>query len=443
MANKPVTSRKGRFIKLAGMTASVAGRYAAERVQSAFSSSEKQVQRKRETYEKMADDLVDTLGELKGAVMKIGQIASQTQDLLPKEFSDALQKLQKEAPPVDFAVIKLQVEQELGDSLENLFRSFEELPHAAASIGQVHRAVTREGRQVVVKVQYPGVDRSCDSDLKQLRLTLKLGGLLKLPKSSVDALFEEIKARLHEELDYENEARNVERFRKFHERHDDILIPEVLPGLSNRHILTMEYLEGDDINSLADKGYNQKDLNRLGYKLFELMAEQLFVFKQIHGDPHPGNFAFRKDGSVIVYDFGCVKTLKPEILFAYKDAITSSITEDYDALDEALIRLGARVSSKASPGDDYYKVWRNIFFEPFLGGSDYDYQGAELHIAAAKQTPLFFKHMSHFRPPVESLYIDRMISGQYWIMKSLGVKADFRTRLDDYLASDKKSSVVK
>lgn len=435
MATKPITSRKGRFIKLAGMTASVAGRYAAERVQSAFSSNENADKRKRQTYEKMAEDLVDTLGELKGAVMKIGQIASQTQDLLPKEFSDALQKLQKEAPPVDFSVIRSQIESELNGSLESLFFSFEEQPHAAASIGQVHRAVTRDGQEVVVKVQYPGVDRSCDSDLKQLRLTLKLGGLLKMPKSSVDALFEEIKARLHEELDYENEARNIEKFREFHQRHDDILVPKVLLGLSNRHVLTMEYLEGDDINSLAERGYDQTQINCLGYKLFELMAEQLFVFQQIHGDPHPGNFAFRKDGSVIVYDFGCVKTLKPEILVAYKDAIKSSISEDYQALDNALIRLGARVSSKASPGDEYYKVWRNIFFEPFLGDADYDYQGAELHIAAAKQTPLFFKHMSHFRPPVESLYIDRMISGQYWIMKSMGVKAEFRSRLDKYLAA--------
>ena len=433
MTKKSITSRKGRFIKLAGMTASVAGRYASDRVQSVFTSSEKSDERKRETYEKMALDIVDTLGELKGAVMKIGQIASQTQDLLPKEFSDALQKLQKEAPPVAFSVIQAQVEQELGGPLSDFFISFEEKPHAAASIGQVHRALSKEGEEVVVKVQYPGVERSCDSDLKQLRLALKLGGLLKMPKSSVDALFEEIKARLHEELDYENEARNIETFRAFHANHQDILIPKVIESLSNRHILTMEYLPGDDLQSLSLLGYSQEEINRLGEKLFELMAEQLFVFKQIHGDPHPGNFAFRKDGTVIVYDFGCIKTLKPEILQAYCDAITSSIEEDYSRLDDALIRLGARVSSKESPGDDYYRVWRNIFFQPFLSSEDYDYELADLHVLAAKQTPLFFKHMAHFRPPVESLYIDRMISGQYWIMKSMGVKAEFGSKLEQYL----------
>src|SRR5690606_8162451 len=159
---------------------------------------------------------VDTLGELKGAVMKVGQVASQTQDFLPKEFSRALQRLQKEAPPMDFDVISKQIEDELGASHKSLFATFDEEPYGAASIGQVHRATTREGEDVIVKVQYPGVGGSVDSDLKQLRLALKLGGLLKMPKASVDQLFAEIRVRLIEELDYENEARNIELFRGFH-----------------------------------------------------------------------------------------------------------------------------------------------------------------------------------------------------------------------------------
>jgi predicted unusual protein kinase regulating ubiquinone biosynthesis (AarF/ABC1/UbiB family) len=433
MSKKIKETRKGRFLKLAGMTATVASRYAGDRVKSVFKSEEGADHSKRQTYAKMAEDVVDTLGELKGAVMKIGQIASQTQDLLPPEFSEALKKLQKEAPPVSFEQIREQVEKQLGSPLDQLFTSFSEEPYASASIGQVHRACTRDGLEVVVKVQYPGVANSCDSDLKQLRLALKFGGLLKLPKESVDALFEEIKARLHEELDYENEAKNIRMFSAFHKKHPKILIPEVIEQLSNKQILTMEYLPGDDVQGLASQGYTQEQINLLGERLFELMAEQLFEFKQIHGDPHPGNFAFRKDGSVIIYDFGCVKTLKLDILQAYKDAISSSLIEDYQSLDDALIRLGARVKSKPSPGSDYYRVWRNIFFEPFLTDEEYDYETASLHMDFAKHTSLFFKHIKHFSPPVESIYIDRMISGQYWILKSMGVKAEFRSKLDTYL----------
>ena len=434
MSKKTITSRSGRFLKLAGMTASVAGRYASERVQSAFSNNENRSDnRKKIAYEKMADDIVGTLGELKGAVMKIGQIASQTQDLLPKEFSDALKKLQKEAPPVDFSVIKAQVENELNGSLTSLFKSFDEKPFASASIGQVHRAETNDGKNVVVKVQYPGVDRSCDSDLKQLRLTLKLGGLLKLPKKSVDALFAEIQNRLHEELDYLNEASNIRLFSKFHQNHPDILIPEVYNDLSTRRVLTLEYLEGDHAEDLAEKAYTQVQINQLGENLFKMLSAHLFEFQHIHGDPHPGNFAFRKDGKIVIYDFGCIKILKPEIVKAYKDAISASLTEDYDAVDDALQRLGARVFQKDSPGEDYYKVWRNIFFEPFLWQGDYSFKEAKLHVEAAKQTPLLFKYLSHFKPPVESLYIDRMISGHYWLMKSMGVEANFRAILNKYI----------
>jgi predicted unusual protein kinase regulating ubiquinone biosynthesis (AarF/ABC1/UbiB family) len=424
-------------MKLAGMTASVAGRYASERVQSVFSSAEKITDRKRVAYEKMADDIVDTLGELKGAVMKIGQIASQTQDLLPKEFSDALKKLQKEAPPVEFSVIRSQVERELGGELSNFFASFDEAPFAAASIGQVHRAVTLDNRQVVVKVQYPGVDRSCDSDLKQLRLTLKLGGLLKLPKASVDALFAEIRDRLHEELDYENEARNIQLFAAFHRDHPRILIPETFPHLSTRHVLTLEYLSGDHADELADKGYSQDQINQLGMNLFEMLTQHLFVFQKIHGDPHPGNFAFRQDGSIVIYDFGCIKVLKPEIVRAYQDAIIASIQEDYESVDDALKRLGARIDAKESPGADYYRVWRNIFFEPFLQSHAYDFKEARLHLDAAKNTALLFKYLSHFKPPVESLYIDRMISGHYWLVKTMGVRANFRPLLDPFVSSRK------
>lgn len=433
MSKKPTTTRAGRFFKLAKMTASVAGRYASQRVQNVFSTEEKAGERKRRAYTRMADEVADTLGDLKGAVMKLGQIASQTQDFLPAEFSAALQRLQREAPPVDFEVIEGQIKRELGASPDQLFRSFDRTPYAAASIGQVHRAVTKSGIDVVVKVQYPGVDESCDSDLKQLRLTLKLGGLLKLPKESVDELFEEVKARLHEELDYENEAKNLRRFREFHSAHEGVLVPKVISRLSTRRVLTLEFLDGDHISTLRDNGYDELTIQHIGERLFTILVEQLFVFEQIHGDPHPGNFAFRKDGSVVIYDFGCVKQLKPHIVHAYADAIEAAMAEDYVLLDDAMMRLGARVQSKPSPGAKYYKVWRDIFFEPFLYGGTYDFGASSIHIAVARNTPLFFKFFDYFRPPVESLYIDRMMGGQYWLARQLGIRADFQPILDEYL----------
>lgn len=435
MSKKPVTTRTGRFMKLAGMTASVASRYAADKVIGAFASDEKNAERLSRSYTKMADNIADTLGELKGAVMKVGQIASQTQDFLPAEFSMALQKLQKEAPPVDFSVIAEQIRIELGNEPDVLFASFSKEPYAAASIGQVHEAVTHDGQTVIVKIQYPGVDESCDSDLKHLRTTLKLGGLLKIPKASVDALFAEIRERIHEELDYENEARNIQAFSEFHQKDGWVKIPAVVSHLSSRRVLTLERVDGDHISGVTSDKYSQETINLIGHRIFTMMADQLFKFKCIHGDPHAGNFAFRPDGSIVLYDFGCVKYLKPDIVEAYRKALVAGINEDYITLDQRLIDLGVRVEDKPAIDDEYYAMWRDIFIKPFSSAdTPYDFAEANLHQLVARNASSVFKYLDSFKPPVDSIFIDRMIAGHYWMMKRMGVQAAFRPELERYLA---------
>ena len=431
---KAPASRAGRLFKLAGMTASVASKYAASRIRSAVAGSAYQEADRRQTYDEMANQIVDTLGELKGAVMKLGQIASQTQDFLPKEFSDALQKLQREAPAMDVRVIREQIRKELGAYPEELFATFDPEPYAAASIGQVHRAVTEDGLEVIVKVQYPGVDRSVDSDLKQLRMTLKLGGLLKLPKASVDQLFEEIRERLNEELDYENEANNIHAFQEFHQRDDDLIIPAVVPDLSSRKVLTLAYVPGDHVSEVTPERYDQQTINLIGHRLFRIMADQLFKFQAIHGDPHAGNFAFRPDGTVIMYDFGCVKKLKPGIVATYKRALAAGISADYKALDNYLIDLGVRVEGLPSVEEDYYAMWRDIFMIPFADAEQqFNFARSDVHKKIAARVSTVFQYIEFFKPPVETIFIDRMIAGHYWLMKRLQVQAAFRYELESYL----------
>ncbi|MBZ2168571.1 MULTISPECIES: ABC1 kinase family protein [Marinobacter] len=433
MAKKPVTSRRGRFLKLAGMTASVAGQYAGQRARKVFRKDDDEAARSQ-NYTRMADQIADTLGELKGAVMKVGQIASQTQDFLPKEFSDALQRLQKEAPPMPFSVIQRQIESELGQPISQLFEYLQEKPYAAASIGQVHRARLHDGTDVIVKVQYPGVDESCDSDLKQLRMALKLGGLLKMPKETVDQLFGEIRERLKEELDYLNEANNLKLFRKFHDKDEWVLIPGVIDSHSTKRVLTLELVEGDHINEVTQDRYDQDTINLIGHRIFRTMADQLFKFQCIHGDPHAGNFAYRPDGTIIMYDFGCVKKLKPEIVEAYRNVLVSALDEDYQAVDRYLIDLGARVKSQPAVDAAYYAMWRDILIVPFDQPEPYDFAESDLHTHVASKTSTVFKYLDYFKPPVESIFIDRMIAGHYWILKRLGVQAAFRSDLEQYLA---------
>ncbi|MBJ6137178.1 ABC1 kinase family protein [Marinobacter litoralis] len=432
MAKKPVTSRSGRFLKLAGMTASVASEYAGQKARGLFRTVDDEGARS-ESYTRMASQIADTLGEMKGAVMKVGQIASQTQDFLPKEFSDALEKLQKEAPPMPFEVILKQVETELGKPVNELFEYLQEAPYASASIGQVHRARMHDGTDVIVKVQYPGVDESCDSDLKQLRMALKLGGLLKMPKESVDLLFGEIRERLKEELDYENEAQNLKIFGEFHKDQPWVIIPKVIDSHSTRRVLTLKLVEGDHISKVTSDRYNQETVNLIGHRIFTIMADQLFRFQCIHGDPHAGNFAYRPDGTIVMYDFGCVKKLKPEIVEAYRNALISALEEDYASLDRYLIDLGARVSSQPAIDEAYYAMWRDILIVPFVDEEPYDFAEADIHKQVAAKTSTVFKYLDSFKPPVESIFIDRMIAGHYWMLKRLGVQAAFKTELEKYL----------
>ncbi|SFR52841.1 Predicted unusual protein kinase regulating ubiquinone biosynthesis, AarF/ABC1/UbiB family [Marinobacter daqiaonensis] len=440
MSKKPVTSRRGRFLKLAGMTASVAGQYAGQRARRLV-GRESEEQRSKQ-YARMADEIVDTLGELKGAVMKVGQVASQTQDFLPREFSEALQRLQKEAPPMPFEIIRQQVEAELGAPVDALFADLQERPYAAASIGQVHRATLKDGREVIVKVQYPGVDESCDSDLRQLRMTLKFGGLLRMPRESADRLFEEIRVRLKEELDYNNEASNIRRFRAYHEKHPWVRIPEVIDSHSTRHVLTMGLEEGDHLQQVANDPdrYDQATINLLGERLFITMADELFDFQCIHGDPHAGNFAFRPDGIIVLYDFGCVKSLRPSVVASYRQALIATLEEDYEALDRHLIDLGARVATKPPIHADYYAMWRNLLIPPFAGETPYDFGASDIHRQIAAHTHTVFRYLDRLQPAVESMFIDRMVAGHYWILKQMGVQAALGPLLEHYLKDDETGS---
>ena len=187
---------------------------------------------------------------------------------------------------------------------------FDEAPFAAASIGQVHRATTLAGDDVVVKIQYPAVKASIDSDMKHLKRILKLGSLLRVDERALDAVFKEIRAQLEEELDYLREADNVRLFQAFHAEDDDVVIPTVFADLSGATVLTLSFEDGVPLENVSDaNGFDQALRNRLGERLFDIIGRQIFELRTVHCDPHPGNFAFRTDGSIVLYDFGAVKRL--------------------------------------------------------------------------------------------------------------------------------------
>jgi predicted unusual protein kinase regulating ubiquinone biosynthesis (AarF/ABC1/UbiB family) len=416
------------------MTASVAGNMAVTKVRSLFQTDEDAEAARQESHRDAGNLIAQTLGELKGAVMKVGQMASIAHDVLPKELSEALGKLQREAPPMEYSVIAEQIERELGAAPERLFSRFEREPFAAASIGQVHRATTDDGREVVVKVQYPGVEDAVDSDLAQLKIALRASGIVNIGREALNASFKEVRARLHEELDYTNEAANVRLFRQFHlGRHAFMVLPEVVGERSSQRVLTLTYEPGDQLTELAAKQYTQAERDALGRNLFQMLCSQVFELGIIHADPNPGNFAFRHDGTIVLYDFGCAKRLDLDIIIAYKDLIEQGIAENWDAVDDALLRLGVRRPDGPRPDNDFYKRWRDTFADPFLDVAIFDYGRSTLHDEVVQLIPASLKRMASFQPATELIFLDRTVVGHYGNTRILEARIPSYTLLKRYL----------
>jgi predicted unusual protein kinase regulating ubiquinone biosynthesis (AarF/ABC1/UbiB family) len=429
--------RGARFFKLAGMTASVAGNYASNRLKSAFQSAEAAAKDRLAVHQLNGERIAQTLGELKGAAMKIGQMASIGSDVLPRELSDALAKLQKEAPPVSFEVIAAQIESELGAPPQVLFDRFDREPFASASIGQVHRAVTDDGREVIVKVQYPGVDDSVDSDLSHLKFALRASGLVNAAqRKALGKVFEEVRARLHEELDYTNEALNVRRFRAHHARHDFVVVPDVVGERSAKRVLTLTYEASDSIQTVLADGerYPQEVRNTLGRHLFESVTSQIFELRAVQADPNPANYGFREDGRVVLYDFGCVKDIGVPTLTHYRACIRAALDSDWESVERCLIQLGARNTEGPPVPFDYYALWRDIFLDPLMGAQPYDFGASTMHERAVKEVKNFLlHHINSFQPPVELVFVDRAVAGTFGNVRRIGSQADLRHLIDRYI----------
>ncbi|WP_180103215.1 AarF/ABC1/UbiB kinase family protein [Acinetobacter sp. YH12126] len=416
-----------RFMKLASMTASIATKTVSNSIRNITADEEQKNASRSKLFQDIGLQIADTLGEMKGAVMKVGQIASQYKDIFPPEVAKAISKLQRQAPAMPFAEIKAQVEQELGKPLAQIFKSFEEQPFAAASIGQVHKAVLPNGQQVVVKVQYPGVEEACESDLKQVRLALRLMGVLKIDRKLQDKLFREIQDSLDNELNYEIEAQNLDVARAFHSALDDkIIIPQVYKDYSSRHILTLSLELGDSIETAST--WSQEKRNALGRRLFRAIGREIFFLKRFHCDPHPGNFAFRQDGSVIVYDYGGVKTLSPEIVSHFKQLINAARKHDIPLMEQQLDALHSLNELGKFPAE-LYEQWLEVLMRPLT--TQYDFAENSAHHDGVELIKPSLKYWDVFKPSPDTLMVNRTVSGHYWNLIHLKVHDNLNDLFDE------------
>jgi len=253
-----------------------------------------------------AEDVAAVLGGMKGAIMKAGQMLSFLADGLPPEAQAALATLQSDVPPMSPRLAAEVVRGELGADPERVFLEWGEVPIAAASIGQVHRAVTRDGREVAVKVQYPGIERAIKGDLDNAEWLYNLFSSFRLKNLDVRGLVDELRARMAGELDYTLEASNQEEFGRIYARHPFIRIPAVIPEYSTRRVLTSEFVEGERWEEFLGRA-GEAERHRAGEVIYRFAQGSIHRHGMFNGDPHPGNYRFHRDGSVTFLDFGLVK----------------------------------------------------------------------------------------------------------------------------------------
>lgn len=341
-ANAP-SKKRGR--KMLSLGAGLAGNYLAYQLARPFASKQENAARRQQFQGKNARLVREHLQDLRGPVMKVGQALSMQTHALGADWIRELSALQMQVPPMHFSLMRAQFKASIGDYPEDLFKSFDETPFAAASLGQVHWAVTRDGEKVAVKIQYPAVREAIDGDFKMLRLAglpVRLSGHLE------DRVIDEARRGILEETDYLNEAGNIEHFRKALAPLSFIRIPRVYPKLSGDRVLTMSRMPGERLDDFLKSNPSQALRDQIGERLVQFFFFQVFKALALHADPHPGNYLFNPDGTISLVDFGCVKFLKPESARCYSQFWSRDWT-DNDATYREIVRVVLGSDRAADP----------------------------------------------------------------------------------------------
>jgi len=347
------TVRGRRNLDLAALGIQVGGTYATTAARKLFASTERRVELDRERELRTAEAIADRLGNMKGALMKLGQMASYVSEGLPESMRVALAELQSNAPPMSAELAAGVIESELGAHPDKLFVEWDPQPIASASIGQVHRAVvvdpaTGLERAVAVKVQYPGVGAAIEDDLRNATV---LGAILKQGFGGLDPddMVAEIKERLIDELDYSLEAANQQAFADYYRGHPFIHVPDVLASHSTARVLTSELVNGATWQEMIEWPQEERDL--IGECLFRFVFRSLYGMHRFNGDPHPGNYLFHGGGRVTFLDFGLVKRFTDDEMATFVGMVRSAAYE-HDVPTFRRIVEDAGMLRRGAPADD-------------------------------------------------------------------------------------------
>lgn len=305
----------------------------------AFSGPERRRERWERVHQTNARRLADGFTRLRGVFIKMGQVLSVLGGFLPRAYGIALERLQDQVPPHPFSEIEVRLRTALGPNALELFSDLDRTPLAAASLAQVHRGTTRDGRDVAVKVLYPGIEGLIARDLAVLRAVLPLARLL-VPVTRLERVLDQLSAMLVRETDYAQEQRNIERIRTIFADRDDVIVPEVIPELSGKAVLTMTFQSGikiTDFPAIEAAGIDRDAVARL---LVECYYSMLLERRVFHADPHPGNFLVRPGPQLVILDFGAVEEVTPSLAEGMQEVVIGGISRNADQVLSGLERMG-------------------------------------------------------------------------------------------------------
>jgi len=427
MQNKIPTSKTARGAVVGKAMLKIGMAQSKGVVKRAFMSKEKKEESKKNTHEEIAKVIIESLGTLKGISVKIAQQVALGLPFLPKEYLDEISKSFNSIPPINRALIRKIIKQELGAYPQEVYETFESESFGAASLGQVHLA-TIGNEKFAVKVQYPGIAKSIDSDLGVLKFALTRfakGG-------NIDHLIDEVEARLKEEVDYEIEAQNSEYFYK-NFKHELIVIPKINHEFSTTKVLTSSFLEGKGFKSFLDSSPTQKERNHYAQLIFDSFFMGLYHLQMIHADPNPGNFIFMSEGKLGLIDFGCVKKLDDAFLSSFSKLHVSlmdelpdeEITQQYTELrmidEDTPEKMLEFYQEVIKPLD---RIYIEIFHEDsydFKEHNDFSERGFKTILEVQKKSITAVHNMNE-----EYIFVDRTLLGYYAMFEKMEATIDTR-----------------
>jgi predicted unusual protein kinase regulating ubiquinone biosynthesis (AarF/ABC1/UbiB family) len=378
--------------------------------------------------------LLETLGRLKGPVMKVAQILSALPEGLPPGYAPLLAKLQSQAPPMGVPFVKRRMVAELGPDWRSRFRDFELQAHAAASLGQVHRATTHDGIPVACKLQYPGMEASLDADLQHLKWLFQAYEWSPFGALRMDEVHAELSGRLREELDYQRERRWMLLFRQILKPMADVVVPHPCADLSTTRLLTMTWAQGASLHTVLS--WPEERRNHVAEALFRAWYTPLYSWGVLHCDPHPGNWSVDEEGRLNLMDWGCVRLFEPDLVRGILMLFEALKKSDDEQIREAYRLWG--FESLDTPLLEALNLWARLFYEPLLDDRVRPVQhslSAREGRQIAAQVHAALRNAGGVRPPRAFVFLDRVAVALGGIFMQLQARLNWHTLFETCVAA--------